>query len=80
MTTALPANEDYARAILSIFAANHIRPGQTLRADQVCEAFRRSKMGRLDDYEDALRYAVDHDWLTLQAGMIRLTSVGFAEG
>jgi hypothetical protein len=79
MTTALPANEDYAKAILSIFAASHVRPGETLSAERVSSAFRTGNFGRSADYEDALKYAVDQNWLTLQSGMIRLTRFGFAE-
>jgi hypothetical protein len=79
MTTALPANEDYAKAILSIFSSSHVRSGQTLKADRVREAFQAGRMGRPIDYEDALQYAVDHNWLMVQAGMIRLTSAGYAQ-
>jgi hypothetical protein len=79
MTTALPANEDYAKAILSIFSMSHVRSGQTLKAEKVREAFHAGKMGRPVDYEDALQYAVEHNWLTVQVGMIRLTSAGYAQ-
>ncbi len=79
MTTALPANEDYARAILSIFDEGRFRPGQTLSEKQVSEAFQARKMGRRVDYEDALKYAMDREWLTLQLGMVRLTAAGFAQ-
>jgi hypothetical protein len=79
MATCLPANEDYAKAVLSIFSSSHLRPGETLRAEQVSEAFRARNMGTADDYEDALKYAVDRGWLKLQFGMIRLTTVGFAQ-
>jgi hypothetical protein len=79
VTTALPANEDYAKAILSIFGEARFRPGQTLSEKQVSEAFQAKKMGRRVDYEDALKYAVEREWLTLQLGMIRLTAAGFAQ-
>jgi hypothetical protein len=79
MTTALPANEDYAKAILSIFSAGRVRPGQTLSEKQVSEAFQANKMGRPIDYQDALKYALDRKWLTLQLGMVRLTAAGFAQ-
>ena len=79
MTTKLPANEDYAMAILSIFGAGRLRPGQTLSEKQVSEAFQARQMGRRVDYEDALKYAVDQHWLTLQCGMVRLTEAGFAQ-
>jgi hypothetical protein len=79
MTTALPANEDYAKAILSIFGARHIGPGQTLSEKLVSETFQARKMGRPVDYDDALQYAVERKWLTLQFGMVRLTAAGFAQ-
>jgi hypothetical protein len=79
MTTALPANEDYAKAILSIFASSRVGPGQTLSEKRVSEIFQTRKMGRLVDYQDAMQYALEHKWLTLQLGMVRLTSAGFAQ-
>ncbi len=79
MTTALPANEDYAKAILSIFGASRVGPGQTLSERLVSEAFQARRMGRPVDYQDALQYAVEHKWLMLQLGMIRLTPAGFAQ-
>jgi len=77
MTTALPANEDYAKAILSIFGACH--PGQTLSEKLVSETFQARRMGRPVDYDDALQYAVERKWLTLQFGRVRLTAAGFAQ-
>jgi hypothetical protein len=75
----LPANEDYAKAILSIFSAKHIRPGQALRAEQVSGEFLAGGMGRTAEYEDALKYAIGQDWLRAQLNMIRLTDAGFAQ-
>lgn len=79
MTTAMPANEDYAKAILSIFVASRVGPGQTLSEKLVSETFQARKMGRLVDFQDALQYAVERKWLALQLGMIRLTAAGFAQ-
>ena len=79
MTTALPANEDYAKAILSIFDASRVGPGQTLSERLVSETFLARRMGRPVDYQDALQYAVERKWLTLQLGMVRLTAAGFAQ-
>jgi hypothetical protein len=79
MTTALPANEDYAKAILSIFGASRVGPGQTLSEKEVSETFQARRMGRPVDYQDALQYALERKWLTVQLGMVRLTAAGFAQ-
>ena len=79
MTTALPANEDYAKAILSIFGARGVGPGQTLSEKLVSDTFQARRMGRPVDYRDALQYAVDRKWLTLQLDMLRLTPAGYAQ-
>lgn len=79
MTTALPANEDYAKAILSIFSASRIGPGQTLSEKRVSEIFQAQRMGRPVDYQDALQYALERKWLILQLGMVRLTAMGFSQ-
>ena len=52
---ALPADEVYAMAILTIFRARDVRPGQSLRASQVSAEFPARNMGRAADYEAALR-------------------------
>ncbi|WP_158814860.1 hypothetical protein [Methylocapsa sp. S129] len=75
----LPADEDYAKSVLSIFHANQIRPGETLRAGQVKIEFLTRNMGRQPDYEAGLDYAIDRHWLRLDLNMIRLTDSGFAE-
>jgi hypothetical protein len=75
----LPADEDYAKSVLSIFHAKQIRAGQTLRSGQVRIEFLAKNMGRQTDYEAALEYAIDRSWLRLDLNMIRLTDAGFAE-
>jgi hypothetical protein len=75
----LPADEDYAKAVLTIFRARDVRAGQSLRARQVSADFLAGNMGRAADYEAALRYAADQGWLTIELEMIRLTKAGFAE-
>jgi hypothetical protein len=75
----LPADEDYAKSVLSIFHAKQIRPGQTLRAGQVKIEFLIKNMGTQTDYEAGLDYAIDRSWLRLDLNMIRLTNTGFAE-
>jgi hypothetical protein len=77
--TTLPADEDYARALLTIFDTEKVRPGQSLRAASLSVEFSARGMGRTADYEAALTYALDQGWLTLEFGMARLTKAGFAE-
>jgi hypothetical protein len=77
--TTLPADEDYAKAMLTIFRDRHVRPGQSLRAALVSSEFLAKNMGRAADYEAALTYCADQRWLTLEMQMIRLTKLGFAE-
>ena len=75
----LPADEDYAMAMLSIFSEKGVRAGQTLKADQVGVEFARRNMGRPADYEAALHYAAYRGWLRLELGRIRLTEAGRAQ-
>ena len=75
----LPADEDYARALLSIFLARKLRPRQTLRLSEVKAAFLIQNMGRLADFEAALQYATSRGWLALALDMIRLTPPGADE-
>ena len=75
----LPADEDYARAVLTIFRAKDGRPGRSLSANQVNLEFLSKNMGRAGDLEAALKYSADQGWLTFELGMIRLTKAGFAE-
>ncbi len=77
--TTLPADEDYAKAILTIFRDRQVRAGQSLRAEQVSGEFQARNMGRAADYEAALRYSTERGWLTLELDRIRLTYPGFAE-
>ncbi|MGO8797619.1 MAG: hypothetical protein ACLQE9_11200 [Roseiarcus sp.] len=74
--TTLPADEDYAKAILAIFQARGVRPRQTLNAEQVESEFVARHMGRRPDYEAGLDYAMDRHWLTLELNAIRLTEAG----
>ncbi len=75
----LPADEDYAKAILTIFRSKDVRAGQSLRASQVSGEFLARNMGRAADYEAGLQYSADQGWLTLELEMIRLTKPGYAE-
>ena len=53
----LPADEDYARALLAIFKAKKIGVRQTLRLREARAAFLFQNMGRLADFDAALQYA-----------------------
>ncbi|RBP16212.1 hypothetical protein DFR50_106174 [Roseiarcus fermentans] len=75
----LPADEDYARALLSIFKARKIRARQTLRLSEARAAFLFQNMGRLADFDAALQYATSQGWLALALDMIRLTAPGADE-
>ena len=75
----LPADEDYARALLSIFEAKKIRARQSLRLSEARAAFLRQNMGRIADFEAALQYAMSRGWLALALDMIRLTPPGADE-
>ena len=77
--TTLPADEDYAKSLLSIFGDKGIRPGQSLKATQVNLEFLAKSMGKAADYQSALTYSADRGWLKLELGLIRLTKTGFAE-
>jgi hypothetical protein len=75
----LPADEDYARAVLWIFQARRIQARQSLRVAEVRAAFLRRNMGRLADFEAALQFATSRGWLALALDMIRLTAPGAEE-
>jgi hypothetical protein len=75
----LPADEDYARALLSIFAARHLLPMQSLRRDDVQATFLTWNMGREADFDAALEYAIIRGWLWAGFGSIRLTGPGDEE-
>jgi hypothetical protein len=77
--TTLPADEDYAKAMLTIFSARGVRAGQSLKANQVGLEFESRNMGRPADYEAALSYAADRGWLRVELGRLRLTEAGSAE-
>ena len=75
----LPADEDYAMGLLTIFSAHAVRPGQSLRASEVSVEFRRLNLGRDDDYEAAVDYSVIRGWLRREFDRLRLTGGGYAE-
>ncbi len=75
----LPADEDYARALLSILQAKHIAVRQSMRIGEAREAFLRHNMGRPFDFDAALEYAESQNWLRAGFGTMRLTGVGDEE-
>ena len=75
----LPADEDYARALLAIFLAKKIGARQTLRLSEAKAFFLQANMGRLADFEAALLYATSRGWLALALDMVRLTTPGADE-
>ena len=77
--TALPADEDYARAVLSIFQARGVRPRQSMRVGEVKAAFLSQNMGRAADFDAAIEYAESQGWLSVAFDYIRLTEAGDEE-
>ena len=75
----LPADEDYARALLALFAAAGTRPGESLAAGGIGNDFVERKFGRAADYEAALAHAIQRGWVKIALDRLRLTASGFAE-
>ena len=75
----LPADEDYAKGLLTIFSAHALRPGQSLRASDVSREFRLRNLGRDYDFHAALAYSEDRGWLRRESDWLRLTGGGYAE-
>jgi len=77
--TNLPADGDYARAVLSIFKARSLRARQSLSLSEVRAAFLLKNMGRDADFEAALQFATSRGWLAIALDWIRLTPPGAEE-
>ena len=75
----LPADEDYARSVLTIFRGRRVQAKQSLKSTQVKADFLSHNLGRAPDYDAAVEYALEQGWITLQLGLIWLTEAGFAE-
>ena len=75
----LPADEDYAKGLLTLFSARDMRPGQSLRASVASREFLERNLGRDDDYEAAVAYSQVRGWLRCELGWLRLTGGGYAE-
>lgn len=75
----LPADEDYARALLSIFKAKRVQVRQSLPLREAKAVFLTRNMGRDFDFEAALRHATTRGWLAPALDMIRLTAPGADE-
>ena len=72
----LPADEDYARALMALFAAAGTRPGESLPAGRIGHDFVERNFA---DYEAALAHAVERGWVKIALDRLRLTPAGFAE-
>lgn len=77
--TVLPADEDYARALLCIFKTRAVRARQSLRTHEARGLFLARNMGRLADFDAALRYATIRGWLAPALDWLRLTTAGADE-
>ena len=75
----LPADEDYAMGLLTIFRAHAVRPGESLRAVEVGREFVARNLGRAPDYDAAVAYSETRGWLRREWDWLRLTGGGFAE-
>ena len=75
----LPADEDYAKGLLTIFSAHEVRPGQSLRASEVSREFESRNLGRPFDYQAAVAYSETRGWIRRELGYLRLTGGGYAE-
>jgi hypothetical protein len=75
----LPADEDYAYGLLTIFSARAVRPGESLRASEVSREFVSRNLGRRYDYDAAVAYSATRGWLRIEADWLRLTGGGYAE-
>ena len=75
----LPADEDYAKSLLTIFSAHAVRPGQSLRASEVSREFLLKNLGRPYDYDAAVSYSEVRGWIRREMDWLRLTGGGFAE-
>jgi len=77
--TTLPADEDYARAVLTIFRRNRVQAKQSMKSSHVKAEFLSHNLGRGPDYDAAVEYAAAQGWITLELSLIRLTKAGFTE-
>jgi hypothetical protein len=77
--TMLPADEDYARALMALFADARTRPGESLSAGRLGHDFIERNFGRAADYDAALAHAVERGWVKIALDRLRLTPAGFAE-
>jgi hypothetical protein len=75
----LPADEDYAKGLLTIFSAHALRPGMSLSAREAIREFVSRNLGRAYDYHAAVAYSEDRGWLRLELDRLRLTGGGYAE-
>ena len=76
----LPADEDYAMGLLTIFSA-HARAARTEPARQRSEPRIRLPQSRppLSIIDAAVAYSEDRGWLRRECGWLRLTGGGYAE-
>jgi hypothetical protein len=75
----LPADEDYAMGLLTIFSAHAVRPGESLSAAEVGREFVLRNLGRPFDYDAAVAYSEGRGWIRCELGWLRLTGCGFSE-
>ena len=75
----LPADEDYARALMTLFSAARAHSGETLAERSARREFLARNFGRDGDFDAALDYAEAIGWVTVAWERIRLTRAGEGE-
>jgi len=75
----LPADDDYAHSVLTIFRFRRLRARQTLRLEDVRADFLLRRYGYEFDFSAGLDFAVESGWLTREGDRLRLSERGDAE-
>ncbi len=72
----LPADDDYARSVLTIFRAHRLHARQSLKIGEVRADFLLRRLGYDPDFSAAVAYALDSGWVTLEGDRLRLSVRG----
>lgn len=75
----LPADEDYARALICVFVERHMRVGQTLPEHEAHDRFVASGYGYDFDFHAAVDYALSQGWISRDLDRLRLKRAGLDE-
>jgi hypothetical protein len=75
----LPADDDYAHSLLTIFRAHRLHARQSLRLSDARADFLSQRLGYDPDFSAAVDFAIASGWLTLELDRLRLSERGDAE-